>query len=385
MKFDIPYLEFVQNKLHFLCGWMPFDCIDHFSEVLVYDINPGGYQRKPEPKHYNKIRDYILKESNIFILPTAVILGLNKEKLNTLVKQKGYLHLDSKDIKEPLFRIVDGQHRIYGLREAKKKDNAIKEFPLPVIIVLTSENQRSKELEIFRDINSKAKRVKVDLIKLASFDYRLKERGINESNLIEHICTKTAFLLKEDKTGSVWTNAIKFDIHNELILGIIGVSSFMESIESLVKFYLRSNPIDTTAKHEAIVKAVNNGSKKIADFLSQCWNKVIKDKWPDAFGSEQVQMDIDEEFKASYYKKDYYIQKTFAVKALNGVIAELLKENGGNEAKTQTALKQKFAASKIKNEDWKIGGTLSGLSSESGVNMLKRMLLGLPAKANPKK
>src|SRR4051812_8113416 len=96
---------------------MPFKCIDSFSQVLVYDVDPGGYQRKPESKHYNKIRDYILKESKSFILPTSIVLGMDDDILNKVVKNDQLVLDDSVNV-DPIFRIVDGQHRIYGMREA---------------------------------------------------------------------------------------------------------------------------------------------------------------------------------------------------------------------------------------------------------------------------
>lgn len=374
MKYQIKYLEFSQNRQPFLIASMTFKCIDTFSKVLVYDIDQGGYQRKPEPKHYNKIRDYILADINSFILPTSIVLGLDSTMLKSINKGNGLLELDSIKITDSIFRIVDGQHRIYGLREASRKNTVINDYELPVIIVITSENRRSLELEIFKDINSKAKRVKVDLIKLAAYDYRLREKNIKEDNIVEHISTKTAFILKENNEESVWHSAIKFDIHSELIFGIIGVSSFMESIENIVKIYLKNNQIDLTANHEAILRKVNSASENISKFLFSCWDEIIKSKWPDAFDNKQIEMDIDEELKVYYYKKDYYIQKTFGVKALNGVIGDLYRTNNGNDKKTITDLKTRLGASKIKNDDWKVGGPFSGFSSESGVNKVKKMI-----------
>lgn len=355
---------------------MPFKCIDSCSEVLVYGEVEGGYQRKPEPKHYNKIRDYILTNLSEFILPTGVVLGLDNSlfsKLNKAHNGKNVLELDSSNT-EKVLRIVDGQHRIYGLREACKKEPSISSYQLPVIIVLTKENKRSKELEIFNDINSKAKRVKVDLIKLAEYEYRLKEDSINSANLTDHICIKTAYILKEDKPESVWHNAIKFDIHNDLILGIIGVKSFMESIEVIVKVYLRTHDVKVKPKYSDLLEYVNKASADISSFLFTCWDEHIKNKWPDAFDSQKIQMDIDEELKTYYYKKDYYIQKTFGVKALNGLISDVYRENNAIPNKSLANIKLRLSQSKIKNEDWRIGGRFSGLSSESGVKKVKDMI-----------
>jgi DGQHR domain-containing protein len=377
MNYQIKYLEFVQNRQTFLIAVMSFGCIDNFGEVLVYGQNNDGYQRKPEPKHYNKIRDYILNNLNNFILPTSIVLGLDRQDLKKISKKSAdnmFLDLDSNKIKSKILRIVDGQHRIFGLREASKNNSSINDFLLPVIILITEQNKRSIELSIFSDINSKAKRVKIDLIKLAEFDYRLKEESINSKNIVDHICIKTAFILKEDREKSVWHNAIKFDIHNELILGIVGVNSFMESIQPLIRFYMREHIFHLGSNHSILLKYVDSAGASVADFLFTCWDDYIKSKWPDAFGTEQIGIDIDEELKTFYYKKDYYIQKTFGVKAINGLVGDIYKQNNGSFSKSLVAIKSRISKSLITNKHWKVGGPFSGFSSESGVNKVKKMI-----------
>jgi DGQHR domain-containing protein len=377
MKFQIKYLEFTQNRQIFLIAVMPFKYIDTFAQVLVYGQDKDGYQRKPEPKHYNKIKDYILQNLGDFILPTSVVLGLDKEDLAKISKTDGgvkIIELDDSKVSAKIMRIVDGQHRIYGLREAAKSKPLINDFLLPVIILITNKDKRSIELSIFNDINSKAKRVKVDLIKLAEFDYRLKEKSINEKSIVDHICIKTAFILKETKEDSVWQNAIKFDIHNELILGIVGVNSFMESIQSLVRTYLREHKLDFTSNYTALLKFIDAAGKALSDLLFICWDDYIKTKWPDTFDTKQIGTDIDEELKTYYYKKDYYIQKTFGVKALNGIIGDIYKDNAGISSKSLTVIKNRISKSTITNSHWKVGGPFSGFSSESGVNKVKKMV-----------
>ena len=375
---EIKYLEFKQNQQSFLLAAMPFESIDRYAQVLVYGDSAEGYQRKPEPKHFNKIRDYITDNLSEFILPTSIVLGVDKEDLSSLTTVKNGNNIISlgglkKDNK--LLRIVDGQHRIYGLREAAKTNPGIKDFLLPVIILVTNKNKRSIELSIFNDINSKAKRVKVDLIELAKYNYRLREKSISEKNIIEHICIKTAFVLKEEREFSVWHNAIKFDIHNELILGIVGVRSFMDSIQLLAKTYLKEHKLSLPSKdYEALLNYVDTAGNSLSEIVFTCWDSYIKSKWPDAFDSKQIGSDIDEELRDYYYKKDYYIQKTFGVKAINGIIGDLFKDNKGVSSKTLTAVKTRIANSKVTNNDWKVGGKFSGFSSESGVNKVKKLI-----------
>ena len=83
---------------------------------------------------------------------------------------------------------------------------------------------------------------------------------------------------------------------------------------------------------------------------------------------------FDDELKTFYYKKDYYIQKTFGIKALNGLIADAFKNASGNANRTISNLKSVISKSTVTNSHWKVGGPFSGFSSESGVNKVKKLI-----------
>jgi hypothetical protein len=123
-----------------------------------------------------------------------------------------------------------------------------------------------------------------------------------------------------------------------------------------------------------LLKYVDSAGASVADFLFTCWDDYMKSKWPDAFGTEQIGIDIDEELKTFYYKKDYYIQKTFGVKAINGLVGDIYKQNNGSFSKSLVAIKSRISKSLITNKHWKVGGPFSGFSSESGVNKVKKMI-----------
>ena len=201
------------------------------SEVLVYKDDEDGYQRKPNRAHYLKIKNYIVKNHETFKFPTSIILGTDKDKIEKLIKSDpcgDYIEIDE-NFNEKVFRSVDGQHRIEGIREAAKEKPSLNNLLLNAIILISPSGHKSVELEAFIDINSTAKRISTDLATLARFDYEIKEKRISESPT-KHIATKTAFYLKEDDPLSVWSSAIKFDIHSEISLGIVGVTLFRESI-----------------------------------------------------------------------------------------------------------------------------------------------------------
>jgi hypothetical protein len=57
---------------------------------------------------------------------------------------------------------------------------------------------------------------------------------------------------------------------------------------------------------------------------------------------------------------------------LNGVIGDIYKDNSGSASKSLTAVKARISKSTVTNNHWKVGGPFSGLSSESGINKVKK-------------
>ena len=102
--------------------------------------------------------------------------------------ENGLISVDFDNFKDRPFRIVDGQHRILGMQKAleniheKDEIKKLNEYPFNIITVVTDENNRSVELDIFIDINSKGKKVSTDLAELARYNYRIKEKSI-ENNI----------------------------------------------------------------------------------------------------------------------------------------------------------------------------------------------------------
>jgi hypothetical protein len=253
-----------------------------------------------------------------------------------------------------------------------------------IIIVLSDVNSRSKELQIFSDINSKGKRINTDLALLAKHDYEIKETNLQDNDVNNHIAIKTAYYLKEtssvtigdSKEFNVWVNSIKFDIHSEVTLGIIGVAIFSQSIKTLIDEFILGNPF--TNKNgklagDELIEYCNQASIVIGDFLLFAWNEVIKVKWPGAFKEDILKNDEGQLVKI-YYNKDYYIQKGLGVKSLNPIIGDTVKNKGLN-FESKTLFKTKIFESKVRIEDWRNGGPFSGFNSESGFAKIKRIIL----------
>ncbi len=384
----IQVFEYVQNETTFISLILPLDVLVKISEVLVYGQHPDGYQRQPNTAHYNKIKKYVLTQSpKDFMLPTAIILGGDLESIKGQLEAKDecrYLTIDDSVVQ---FRVVDGQHRIFGLKEAARVNPAVGNFPLNVIVVLTTPQNRSKELQIFTDINSKSKRINTDLALLAKFDYQIKENRIDAKDINQHIAVKAAYALKEAKGTNIWQNAIKFDIHSEVTIGIIGISIFAESIRNIIDQYIVEHPyvIDgDELKEQALITYCEEASKSVSDFLLTLWNDIIRVKWQGAFKEDFVKNEEGDLVKI-FYNKDFYIQKGIGIKSLNPIIGDVVKEMGFNESAI-SKVKDTVFASKIKIDDWKNGGPFSGFNSESGFSKIKQALLNnllLPGASNP--
>lgn len=383
-----PVFEFKQNENTFLSLVLPLSVLMKVSKVLVYGDDADGYQRKPNSPHYNKIKKYITTTSD-FMLPTSVILGADyKETMGRIKLEKNGVKYLSIDDEKDIFRIVDGQHRITGLQLAIKERPDVATFPLNVIIILSDESNRSKELQIFTDINSKSKRINIDLAELAKHDYQIKENKIVEKDINRHIAIKTAFYLKDSKGSNVWQNAIKFEIHSEVALGIIGVTIFAESIKSIIDKYILDNSYKNqngqTLSGQDLIKYCQIASQTIGAFLLEAWNDVIKTKWPGVFKEDFVRNDEGDLVKI-YYSKDFYVQKGLGIKSLNPIIGEIVKTHGVN-ASALTPLKHIVFESKVRIDDWKNGGTFSGFNSESGFSKIRQMILNeisIPAQFDP--
>lgn len=376
----IPAFEFVQNDQKYLTLVLQHDLINEHSEVLVYGKFPDGYQREPEPSHYNKIKDYILKTKE-FILPTSIVLAVDEEDLSKILFDKK-LNFNSLHSNEKIFRIVDGQHRIIAVREAIKSKPSLKNFLFNVIILVTKKNKRSIEMEVFYDINSKSKRLKVDLIELARFNYRILEKTFKPKEINEHISIQTAYYLNEKIIDCVWNNAIKFGIHDDHVIGVIGVNAFRESISNIVDAYLNINDQGKyfSLEGEELVNYTQDSAKKIAEFIHVAWSSIIREKWEYCFNDGLVQLDLFFEPQKIYYNQKYYLQRTMGAKSINSILGELVNSNAkdgsklGISEKSLKIFEKLIKDSHLTSDDWQVGGTFSGYSSESGFKKVSQFI-----------
>jgi DGQHR domain-containing protein len=99
------------------------------------DTESKGYQRLLNRARARKLADYILKgqDSNDVFLPTSIFLATDKDIEFDEISNT--LEIDSSVT--GAFSVVDGQHRLEGLRMAMEKDERVLDFEVPVNIAVS--------------------------------------------------------------------------------------------------------------------------------------------------------------------------------------------------------------------------------------------------------
>ncbi len=99
------------------------------------DNDDKGYQRLLNKSRAKKLADYIVKgqDSEDAFLPTSVFLATDKEILFN--NSTNTIEIDSSEIGP--FSVVDGQHRLEGLKMAAEKDERVLDFEVPVNIAVS--------------------------------------------------------------------------------------------------------------------------------------------------------------------------------------------------------------------------------------------------------
>ena len=371
-----PAIKYKQSNFNLISTVLPFDVINNNSKTLIYGIDDGGYQRIQDEKHYLNIKKYI--ETANFVFPNAIILAIDEDQLKDIISDENsqLINIELSKKTEEVFRVVDGQHRLLGIENALKNDPKLNNLMLQVSIIITPSNKRSIEMEIFNNINSKAKRLKTDLIELAKYDFRIIENKIGKSELNPHIAINTAYFLNENLTfDNVWQNAIKIDIHSEHKIGIIGVKAFSESIFGIVSSYINKHSADLEKlESRELIEFSRAAAKELSLFIIEIW-KIVEKKWPKTFLEPHKIIDVDNQYKSIAYNPNFYIQKTLGCKSINYIVSDLLKQNRNTFTLDilidfELIIKQ----SKLNDYDWLLGKTLSGISSESGFSKVSKII-----------
>lgn len=154
---------------------VPADILAEKAEI--FRRRPGrreGYQRELQPVRLGTsklgVAGYILGQMGVF--PTSILVNVRKEDGMLKFKKKGeiseFIEIGDLEVPDDLtWYVVDGQHRLEGLKRAKWKEKGLAEYP--AIVTMTNEDI-FYEMLIFYIVNSRAKSVPTGL------SYRILQR-----------------------------------------------------------------------------------------------------------------------------------------------------------------------------------------------------------------
>ena len=184
-KFSTPCIEVKQYQRSFLIAKLPASVLTKISYASVRNIDKeeGAVQRILEPGRLKEIREFTKAGGDY---PASVILNWVSDD-SPLKLSKCEL---SFVIGDRLAQLVDGQHRVEGLRTAIKEKSSIGKLEIPVTIYQGLSTQECAD--IFISINDKQRQVKkslvVDLYDVAS-DYVVDIVAQRARDLAENLNT----------------------------------------------------------------------------------------------------------------------------------------------------------------------------------------------------
>lgn len=231
------------------------------------DDNDKGYQRLLNKARAKRLTDYIIEgqETKDAFLPTSIFMATHKN-IN-FNPTNNTLEIDIDTIGP--FSVVDGQHRVEGLKMAAEKDTRVLDFDVPVNIainlpkiaqmchfLIVNTTQKSVEKGVEQRIYQRLTQALEieDIPNLPKWISKTIEKGEDD------LALKYVDFLNSD-TDSPWLNKIKM-ANQESNDGSINQQSFVKSIKKYV--LVANNPItiQTSDKQHKIFlnywKAITN-------------------------------------------------------------------------------------------------------------------------------
>lgn len=210
------------------------------------NANEKGYQRLLNKGRAKKLADYIVagQETKDAFLPTSIFIATNKNI--AFNPTNNTIEIDIDELGP--FNVVDGQHRVEGLKMAAEKDQRVLEFEVPVNIaiklpviaqmchfLIVNTMQKTVEEGVAQRIRARlTKALKVeDIPNLPKWILNSVEKGEDEKAL-----QYVDFLNSNNE--SPWYNKIKM-ANEENSEGSIKQKSFVKAIKKYI--LVANNPI----------------------------------------------------------------------------------------------------------------------------------------------
>ena len=276
--------------------------VDPYNSDLEVGDSAQGYQRPPERSRITRIGTYLIKNAGDGLYPTAVLLGAREPLRFDPVT--GRLKLpDKSDL-----RIIDGQHRIEGLRYAiqEKKAEQLASLEVPVVIVEIAE--KVIEMDQFRIINGSAKSVRTDLVNaiLTAIAEAEGADAIPEKDQWKVVVTKVVDALNR-RDDSPWKDVL-------LMPDEIGVKSAPSKITRATSAITSIRFVYEWLREFSFLagKDIDGQADYVSDILVAYW-RAIRNVVPDAFEepSEYVIQKTPGLFSLHYLLRDSLLKDIY--------------------------------------------------------------------------
>jgi DNA sulfur modification protein DndB len=218
--FKTPYIEAKQGNRKFLLTKLPASIVTAISYAAIRGQNEeeGAVQRVLNQGRISSIKAFTLQGGDY---PNAVVLNW-VSLTNKITASNGMLEFIPSD---GLAQLIDGQHRIAGIKAAIEENVALGKLELPVVIYRNLSTQECAD--IFLSINTEQKPVARSLV----FDLY----GVASENIVDHAAVRArdiALFLNE--SGSPYAGEIKMP-GSPKRRGGIPLSSAVTGIKPLVE------------------------------------------------------------------------------------------------------------------------------------------------------
>jgi len=330
--------------------------------ISSYDsAKESGYQRPPIESHYKKIARYLADFEQI--LPMSIIAAATKTDISY---QGNVLTIQGR------LRIVDGQHRIKAieyLRDAKgsryknKYEELVDHYEFPIILLISDEIDSVLEIDTFININSKGKRVSTNLAKELrekKMQVDLKEHEVElTKESYENLATQVVKLLAHD-TESMWFDRIQMGDE----LGLQKPVSIGTFARSLKKITIRVANMVVEGKKVISEESAGTITELTRIAVEQLW-KAVQDRWPECFDEP----------------KQYNLLRGLGVSVIHRLFESCIKEKQFSDPKkmledAQETFLQYLNKTDVEAEEWMVGSTFTGFSSEQGYGIIVNILRG---------
>lgn len=328
--------------------------------ISSYDsVQETGYQRPPVEAHYKKIARYLADADSEQILPMSIIAAATEKDI---VYKGNTLTIHGR------LRIVDGQHRIKAIEYLQdighpKYEELAKQYEFPVILLMANEADSALEMDTFININSKGKRVSINLAKELREKKMQTALGRQEVELTketyENLATQVVKRLAHDK-DSMWYGRIQMGDE----LGQqkpVSIGTFARSLKRI-----------TTWVADMVVKEKKTISEEEAEIttdlirnaVEDLW-RIVEERWPECFDEP----------------KQYNLQRGLGVSVIHRLFDSCIRERELSDPEetlehAQEAFEKYLWNADVEAEEWMVGGTFTGYSSEQGYSIIANILRG---------